>query len=470
MRTPERPGAVAFRSRALGLLIIVGVLLGACSGVRPTLTDAPGSETPAVSVGARNQTNVTVAWTAPAAELTPTGYDLQWRSDGDAARTTVTGLASTETSYTITGLQPETTYEVRVRAVFAMTVGSWSEPVTVSTTAAPSVPSAADGPRLSESATDSNSMSVTWTVPVTNETITSYELNWRSSADVDWIVVTSISSTATSHTIDGLQPQTTYEVRVRAAFGAIAGAWSESITVSTTASERPTLSQTAASGTSITVTWAAPAPSGPITGYELNWRVLTHYPDLTRLRASNSGRQWIRVTGIASTAASYTITRLQPRSVYEVRVRAMFRGGAGRWSANLSCNTDAYLYPPIAGFFCPCRFTVSEAAAGTGKEIGPSNAVAAYFTAETFPPSIRYEVTETGDMLEPSSRGVFKTPPKSLEGVSYTYYVVYPRIPLQIDDDDVDEPDSTVTVRILPDPRYQVAVESSVKVTITDDD
>ena len=244
MRTLEQPRTVAFRPRILCLPMIVAVLLGACSATGPTSTEAPDSEAPAapaapaVSLGARDQTSVTVAWTPPAAELTITGYELQWRGGADTAWTNVPGLPSTENSYTITGLQPRTTYEVRVRALAATTGGAWSEPITVSTTA-PAAPPSPDGPRISEPTASSNGITVTWTAPAAGETITGYELHWRRSTDVDWTEETGISGTETRYTITGLQPQTTYVVRVRALFATTDGAWSEPVTVSTTAPPAP---------------------------------------------------------------------------------------------------------------------------------------------------------------------------------------------------------------------------------------
>ncbi len=63
----------------------------------------------------------------PVAELAITGYELRWRSNSDADWTNVTGLASTATSYTITGLLPQTTYQVRVRAMFGgYQIGTYS--------------------------------------------------------------------------------------------------------------------------------------------------------------------------------------------------------------------------------------------------------------------------------------------------------------------------------------------------------
>ena len=463
MRTFECPGTVAVHPRALGLLMIVGVLLGACSGAGPTMTEAPDPETPAapaVSERARDQTNVTVAWTAPAAELTITGYELQWRSNTDAAWTSVTGLASTETSYKITGLQPQTTYEVRVRALFATTAGAWSEPITVSTTAPPEKPPAADGPRISEPATGSNSITVTWTAPATGEAINGYELQWRSGTDTEWTLVTGIANSTTSHTITGLQPETNYEIQVRAVFATTAGAWSESISVSTTAppatppaSDRPRLSLTAVNGDSITVEWVAPATGKSITSFQV------------RVRAGSLSK-WKTFSGIPSTDTDHTIESLQWGTTYEVQVHAMFGGVAGSWSAILPATT---LELPFVGFQCrSCHYTISEDAAAAEKGFHAHLAMASDFTAETFPATIRYEVSDTGDMLESESEGVFETP--SVGVTPHGPFYFYPRIRLPIIHDDVDEPDSTITVRILPDPRYRVGDTPTSTVTITDDD
>ena len=412
-----------------------------------------------MSAGTQGQTSVTVAWTAPAAELTITGYELQWRSSADADWTNVTGIASAATSYTITGLQPQTTYEVRVRALFATTIGAWSKPITVSTTAPPEMPPASDGPKIVEPATGSNSITVTWTAPATGETIAGYELQWRSNTDTDWTVVTGISGDATSYTITGLQPQTAYEVRVRALFATTAGAWSESISVSTTAppatppaSDRPRLSRTAVSTDSITVTWIAPATDETTTGYELQWR-------------NSADEDWTNVTGIASTATSYTITGLQPATTYMVQVRAMFDAVAGSWSAILTVTT---LELPLVRFECrSCQQARLEGVAAAEKGFHAHLALVWHFMAETFPMTIRYEVSETGDMLKSTAKGEFETPPMGNPGGRFA---AYPRIRLPIVDDDVDEADSTITVRILPDPRYRVGHTSKSTTYITDDD
>ncbi|MDE0230552.1 MAG: fibronectin type III domain-containing protein [Spirochaetaceae bacterium] len=451
------------------MAMIMGVLLGACSAVRPTSTEAPETETPAapaVSAGTHGQASVTVMWTAPAAELTVTGYELQWRTDSNMAWTAVTGLASTATSYTITGLQPQTTYKVRVRALFATTAGAWSEPITVSTTAPPERPPASDGPRISEPTAGSNSITVTWTAPATDETITGYELNWRRSTDVDWTVETGISSAETSYAITGLQPQTSYRVRVRALFATTAGAWSESISVRTTApgarpppSDRPRLSLAAARTDSITVEWVAPATAKSITSYEV--------------QVSGGSLEVETFTGIPGTDTRVTIEGLQPQTTYRVQVRAMFDDVAGPWFASLTVTTPEL---PVVRFECKscqqecksCQQGKLEGVAAADKGFSAHLALARRFTPETFPMTIRYEVSETGDMLKSTAKGEFETP--SVGETAHGRFYAYPRIRLPIIDDGVDEPLSTITVRILPDPRYRVGHPSTSTTYIVDDD
>ena len=462
MRTFESPGTVVVRSRVLGMAMIMGVLLGACSAVGPTSTEAPETETPAapaVSAGTHGQASVTVIWTAPAAERTVTGYELQWRTNSAMAWTAVTGLASTATSYTITGLQPQTSYEVRVRALFATTAGAWSEPITVSTTAPPEGPPASDGPRISEPTAGANSITVTWTAPATDETITGYEVNWRRSTDVDWTVETGISSAETSYAIASLQPQTKYQVRVRALFATTAGAWSESISVSTTApgarpppSDRPRLSLAAARTDSITVEWVAPVTARSITSYEVQVR--------------GGSLEVEPFTGIPSTDTGLTIEGLQPQTTYQVQVRAMFDDVAGPWSASLTVTTPEL---PVVRFECQsCQQARLEGVAAADKGFHAHLALAWRFTPETFPMTIRYEVSETGDMLKSTAKGEFETP--SVGETAHGRFYAYPRIRLPIIDDAVDEPLSTITVRILPDPRYRVGHTPTSTTYITDDD
>ena len=466
-------GAMAVEPRVVGILVIVVCLLGACSAVVPPPTDeapaAPAAPAaPLLSNGTGAQTSITVTWTAPVAELTIAGYELQWRSGTDMAWIPATGIASSATSYTIHGLQPEVTYQVRVRALFPTTVGAWSESITVSTTTAP----APAAPSLAAPTAHANRITVTWTAPATSESITGYELQWRSGTDMAWIPVTGIASSATSYTIHGLQPEVAYQVRVRALFAMIDGAWSDVVTVPTapatpttpppaTPTAPPPATPTAppSQGTadfstgvclknthpnSITVTWTALATKEPVTGYELQWRPLFY------------GTDWYRVNDIASTENSYTLTGLQLGFFFLVRVHAWHGNDAGPWFDGKWCSilkeatTPRFKSFPVAAADTP----VSEAAAEHS-----FNIFSYYRPKEHYPVTVKYRLTETGNVLHSAGE---HTATVSNEFSNY--------FKVRLIDDDDDEADSTVTITILPGPRYHVGTLSSYTFTVTDDD
>jgi len=390
-------------------------------------------------------------------ELTIAGYELQWRSGSDTDWTFVTGIPGSATSYTVAGLQPDITYEIRVRALFPTTVGAWSESITVSTMAPPT-------PTLAETTASSNSITVTWTAPATNESITGYELQWRSGTDIAWTPVTGISSSASSYTIRGLQPEVAYEVRVRALFAMIDGAWSDVITVPTAAAAptapppatptappapgppavSPAVCLTNTHPNSIAVTWSALATKEPVTGYELQWRPLFY------------STEWNVVAGIASTEKSYAITELQLGFYFAVRVHARHGNDAGPWFDGEWCSIlEAGTTPRFKSFHVAASDTpVSEAAAEHS-----FNIVSFYRPKEHYPVKVTYRLTETGDVLHSAGEHT-----ATLSNAFSNYFKV------RLVDDDVDEADSTVTVTILPGPRYHVGTLSSYTFTVTDDD
>ncbi len=462
---------IAVQSRVLGILAIAVGLLGACGALGPPSTDetpaAPAA--PLLSEAARRQDGVTVTWTPPATSESITGFELQWRSRTDTAWTSITGISSSATSHTIDGLQPDVTYEVRVRALFAATVGAWSESITVSTTAA----AAPEAPSLAAPMARSNSITVRWTAPAPSESIAGYELQWRSRTDTAWTSITGISSSATSHTIDGLQPDVTYEVRVRALFATSVGAWSAVMTVPTaptptappppspTAPPPPSPSPAAppppgpprvaprvcltnTHPNSITVTWTAPATTKPITGYELEWRPLFY------------STKWNVISGIASTENRFAITGLRLGFFFAVRVHVWHENEAGPWLDGRWCSIlEEGTTPRFKSFHVAASDTpVSEAAAEYR-----FNIISFYRPEEHYPVMVKYRLTETGDMLHSAGEHT-----ATLSRMGSNYVVV------RLVDDDVVEADSTVTVTILPGPRYHVGTLNSYTFTVTDDD
>ena len=203
---------------------------------------------PVLSPGQRTPNSVTVTWTAPGTDSEVAGYELRWRAATDTTDTSwrmEATIASTETTYTITGLDAGVEYAVQVRVRYAGEVGGWSHSVMVETTAAaepgtpsPSPsgvrtlsPSALGAPRATLAAPWVYQISATATtvtafwLPVLNDAVTGFEMEWRPDSATTWTEVTGISSTATWHTITGLQPRTGYHARVRAVTDSVAGTW-----------------------------------------------------------------------------------------------------------------------------------------------------------------------------------------------------------------------------------------------------
>ena len=174
-------------------------------------------------------TSVTVSWLAPTHEGPAiTSYDLRYRQGSDGEFTDgpqdVTG-----TSATITGLSPDTAYEVQVRASSAAGDGKWSDPGLGRTRAPP--PPAPAAPTVTETST--TSVTVSWSAPTDDgPPITSYDLRYRPGSDGEFTDGPQ-DVTGTSATITGLSPDTAYEVQVRASSAAGDGEWSAVGTVRT---------------------------------------------------------------------------------------------------------------------------------------------------------------------------------------------------------------------------------------------
>ena len=96
----------------------------------------------------------------------------------------------------------------------------------------------------------------------------------------------------------------------------------------------------AASVTSLSVNWSAPANAGPaITDYDYRHR--TTSPEGT----------WTEVTGTTITTLSATIGSLAENTSYDVQVRATNAEGTGAWSDSGSGTTDANAAPSFTATF-----------------------------------------------------------------------------------------------------------------------
>ena len=110
----DRSSSRGWAAQIVALVVAAVSLIGACSAVSPERDGSPETPmTPVLSSMATHATSATVSWTAPDTNLVVSGYELRWRLDSDSASDSTwdsAEVASSETTYRIGGLHPNTTY------------------------------------------------------------------------------------------------------------------------------------------------------------------------------------------------------------------------------------------------------------------------------------------------------------------------------------------------------------------------
>ncbi len=192
------------------------------SGVRVTVSAPPPPPPPPVAptVTEVSTTSMTVGWTAPGGGgPVVRNYDVRYRigSEGEWGEgpQDVTG-----TSAIIEGLEPDTAYEVQVRSSGSSGDSEWVALSTVRTAAPPLPPV---DPGVTERS--SSSLTVGWTAPTAEgPPITGYDVRYRVGSDGAWTDGPQ-DMAGTSAIIEGLEPDTAYEVQVRSSSAAGNGEW-----------------------------------------------------------------------------------------------------------------------------------------------------------------------------------------------------------------------------------------------------
>ena len=283
---------------------------------KTTDTTVPNAPTSLSATADTNGTEIDLSWTAPTDDggTTITGY--QYSTDDGS---TYTDTVSTTTTHTITGLDKNTEYTLKVRATNAEGNGTASGSATQTTDT--TVPNAPTSLSLTVGETTAN---LSWTAPTDDggDTITSYEVSsddgttWTDTGDADL-----------TYQITGLTADTEYDFKVRAVNGEGSGTASATVTETTnavaiTVPAAPTsLTVTVpTNGTSLSASWTA--PSGTVTDYEYS---------------TDNGTTW---NSTGSTSTSYTITGLEKGTEYNVKVRAVNSAGNSTATATVTKTTN----------------------------------------------------------------------------------------------------------------------------------
>ncbi len=308
-------------------------------------TEAPGKPG-APTVAPASVTSLSVNWSAPAnAGPAITDYDVQYRA-GTSGDWSDGGHNGTATTATLTGLSENTSYQVQVRATNDEGTGDWSDAGTGSTdaNAAPSFTSSAT---FNAAENQTSAGTVTATDSDLEDGIEDYAIT--GGADRSFF---SIGATSGALTFDAApnyedaQDQDTnnqYVVTVEATSGTgervKTATQTITVTVTDVAGEAPGKPDapdvSAASVTSLTVTWSAPANAGPaITDYDVQYR-------------EGTSGSWSDGNH-AGTATTATLTGLSENTSYQVQVRATNDEGTGAWSDSGSGKTDANAAPTFS--------------------------------------------------------------------------------------------------------------------------
>ena len=239
--------------------------------------------------------------------------------------------ATSGTRYTLRNLQPETRYQIRVRAVSpdsSTTFGNWSATRTVRTpTATTTTVSVAQVGGVSASVLTNGTIRVTWN-PVPDAT--AYQVEYY---PTDSSTKQTTSPSSNSVTLTDVSASTRYAIRVRAYRNTSAGNWS-GLVYATTPSRVDGQTGTAGSITGLTVTSTSSTEIG------VSWASQSNVSYDVWYCVAGTNNQCISNNWLKSTASTNRITLrdLQSNTTYYIAVRAVGTN-TGNWSNTVPATT-----------------------------------------------------------------------------------------------------------------------------------
>ncbi len=275
-------------------------------------SSAPG--TPTGPTATANGSSIAVSWTAPTTGGRPTAYVIEAGDAPGYKNLAAFSTGGTGTSFTATGVA-RGRYLLRVRAVNG--AGSSAPSNEVELVVGPRPPAVPGAPANLTATVAGSSVTLSWIAPTTGSVPTAYQVeagSWPGASD---LTVFSTGTPATGYWATGVA-NGTYYVRVRAASAAGLSASSNEVPVLVgpppqVAPGAPSGLTAAAVGSTITLSWQAPATGGAPASYRIE-------------AGSGPGLSDVADFSTGHTAATFSASGVLD-GMYYLRVRATNEAG-----------------------------------------------------------------------------------------------------------------------------------------------
>jgi glucose/arabinose dehydrogenase/chitodextrinase len=298
--------------------------LGPYSAVATVITPATGDTTPpsaptGLSATALSTSRIDLSWTASSDNVGVAGYRVERCQSNNCSNFAQVGTP-TATTYSNTGLQANTIYRFRVRAVDAAGNLSPYSAIVSSRTLAPDTtrPTAPTG--LTATSGSPTRIDLSWTASTDNVGVAGYRVErCQGTSCTNFAEVG--TPTATSYTDTGVAPSATYRFRVRAVDAAgnlstysnIATATTPAVLDNSPPTAPTGLTATAAGSGQVNLGWTASTDNVGVAGYRVE-------------RCQGSGcTNFAQIA--APTANSYSDAGVAPSTTYRYQVRAADASG-----------------------------------------------------------------------------------------------------------------------------------------------
>ena len=318
---------------------------GAFSDTAIQTTRAPAIPTPYITrIGAnslalsRGTTNTELIASFPE-QIAATSYDIQYRFVTRDIQGSWNLISTTESPITIAGLTPGTRYEAVFRPRGESSTTSWGGVTTQSTSP---IFTSVNGVAVNTGTSDSD-LSVSFMLQAQ---ATGYDVAYRPASVAPngaWSVVSTTTSPAT---LTGLDPNTIYQVSVRANDNLEYGPWSRAVAQSTSVTlAQPTITDVRVENTtSILVGFTTYANASQ---YELEYKNYDSFIlDSRAFLIIDPSVRWNRLPIIINTGVSnynIIVPNLEPGTPYVFRVRAKNGTVTGPWSYRRVATTSLNL-------------------------------------------------------------------------------------------------------------------------------